>query len=299
MPAFKHKSLKEVLLHLKSKLPGFFSTYLAELRKFDHWLTAAEVDAAMASDGPPIGLHFEYLRNVSKLDALFYAQGFAASQNKSLLSWYGVFPLNDGFLVEVQDGGSGKAYGPALIEAYGDRVKDAGSAELPLLSAVIVAASGRGVMVEVTPSSVVTWTLPESDVAPVASGLQRTSQLALRRQADGLQQLRVALTVCASSFLVLGLSILFSPGAHEVTLLDDNLAVESPLQALDRPVPPDKRAVAVRYIKGEWTVELADRPVDTRPSLREKSKKANESSNAPVAPVGAAVESKEAANGNR
>lgn len=247
------------------------STLKNAASRLDAWFLVAEADvAAPGSDSLPIELNFEYLRNVSKVDALLYAQGCAAKLHKSRLSWYGVFPFMGGFLVELHDGGSGKAFAPALVEAFGANAETAAQlpeGELPVFSAVLPTAGARSIMVELAATSVVTLVMPEHHEVPV-SQLPRTATLTRLQSSAGLRALRVSMATTVFSLSLLGLILLLSPGAHRVALVDNNLTPDSPLPALNQPVPPDHKQVALTYKDGKWDVLLEAKPAETMPSLR-------------------------------
>lgn len=66
---------------------------------------------------PPVSLRIEHLSHVSKEDALEYATGYLKSSMNSSRLFYGVFAFGSGFIVELHEGGSGKAFTPSILNA--------------------------------------------------------------------------------------------------------------------------------------------------------------------------------------
>lgn len=238
--------------------------------RLDRWFLVTENEFARPEqESLPVELNFEFIRNVSKVDALLYARGYAAKRHNSQLSWYGVIPFNDGFLVELHDGGSGHAYGPALIDMFETNARGASmsAGELPMFSAVLATAGARSVMVELSAAGVVTLVMPEQHEVPVVE-VPRGARLTQLRNDAGLRALRVSMVATALSLGILGLVLLFSPGAHHVALVEPNISAESPLQALNLPVPPNQRRVALNFVGGKWEAKLEPKEAATMPTLR-------------------------------
>lgn len=72
----------------------------------------------------PVSVHFEYLQNVSKTDAIEYALGHLRSRSRSSRTFYGVFAFGNGFIVELHEGGAGKAYLPAILAQMQEAPRD-------------------------------------------------------------------------------------------------------------------------------------------------------------------------------
>lgn len=67
----------------------------------------------------PIRLIIGYLPEVSRRDAIEFAQGIASKYfDQQGLTYYGAFEHDNGFIYEVQEGGDGRGYAPAIAEYF-------------------------------------------------------------------------------------------------------------------------------------------------------------------------------------
>lgn len=71
----------------------------------------------------PAHVHIEYLGNISRADAEEYALGYLKNRATSTRLHYGIYPHNDGFILEVQESGHGMAYTPNILNHLATRVK--------------------------------------------------------------------------------------------------------------------------------------------------------------------------------
>lgn len=80
---------------------------------------AAKRPKPSAQAAPPIQLILGYLPEVTARDAMEYALGMA---DKHLiqpgLGYVGVFAFSDGFVYELQEGGTGRAFTPAILQYF-------------------------------------------------------------------------------------------------------------------------------------------------------------------------------------
>ena len=89
------------------------------------WMTRRTPKAPPAGEHP-VHLLMGYLSGVSRKDALEYARGLAGKYFlRTDMSFVAVYRYADGYVYELQEGGTGKGYFPAMLQAK----KQAGDAD--------------------------------------------------------------------------------------------------------------------------------------------------------------------------
>lgn len=212
---------------------------------------------------PPLSLALIYLRQASALDAQLYAQGYIDLRHTSPISWYGTHPFGTGVLVEIQEGGDGRAYAPALIERF-----TAAQAEEddPVIQVVLETGGTRKLWVELQAGNISTLVLPESNT-DVAEDIPRRERLQRIVPRSTRRTLNLAAGAAGISFLALVFGLALLPGASVVEIPDYSLHKNAPLEALTQPPPPDMRITGYMFDKGVWVALHEPIPDHARPSL--------------------------------
>jgi hypothetical protein len=122
----------------------------------------------------PIRVIIGYFSDISEKDAKEYAQGIADKHcDQNSLVHYGAYQYRDGYVYEVHEGGSGRAFSPEILKHFESRG--------PLLPgefrAVIVKTATRIVEVQQTRDGIAAIFLPESSNAEQASWLVPTKRM--------------------------------------------------------------------------------------------------------------------------
>lgn len=71
----------------------------------------------------PAHVHIEYLGNISRADAEEYAVGYLKNRATSTRLHYGIYPHNEGYILEVQESGHGRAYTPNILSRLKTRAQ--------------------------------------------------------------------------------------------------------------------------------------------------------------------------------
>lgn len=107
----------------------------------------------------PIRVLIGFLPDVSKRDALEFSQGLAEKYfEKITLAYFKVFPMDNGWAYEAHEGGSGRAYLPAILAKFEEHGAFNGRDE----SSVIIKTATRFVEVTRTKDGLSSIFLPES-----------------------------------------------------------------------------------------------------------------------------------------
>lgn len=165
---------------------------------------------ATASETGPVSLLLEYLNNVSEDDAREYALGYIESNATSKTVFYGVFPHARGYVVEIQEGGSGQAFTPALLQALNaPEFKE----QKPLVRAKLLTGQ-KELFVSVTPTHLSTMVLPRgADIAFDLNCQPSDSPLAPITFDHTKRFLGAAKSLFGVSIAILVLALLFQPSS--------------------------------------------------------------------------------------
>lgn len=192
----------------------------------------------------PISVHLELLKNVSESDALQYVEGFIDQKTTSKRPYFGVFPFANGFIVEVQEGGSAKAYTPALIAALeSDEPREAARP----LRALIHTAQNE-MYVSISPDSLHSMVIVEGcEVQTDMTLAPSVESLSASDMDHGKRFMKTARRLFAISVGVLILAAVLQPSGPSLEL--------APVKAKELPLaqwvneltwPANERPVAVR-----------------------------------------------------
>ena len=89
---------------------------LAAFRQFANKLNSKK---EVTAGERPIRVVIGFLANVAERDALEYAMGVCEKLFDQLsITFYDVFPYEDGFIYEIHEGGPGRAYAPLFISSF-------------------------------------------------------------------------------------------------------------------------------------------------------------------------------------
>jgi hypothetical protein len=202
----------------------------------------------------PIRVLLGYFPEISKKDALEYAQGVAEKHfEQPGMVHYGAFEYDTGFIYEVHEGGEGKAFTPAILKYF----KSQGPFKTgEHLSAVIKTAT-RLVEVQRLRDGIATILLPESTPRQPTAWLKGTRPLtsAMNRRTAffGLSALVFATGVVA----MLATGLLFRIQPFDLNVAPTKLTIttqdlpRTQWQRLSR-ITPGSYVKALRYRNGKW-----------------------------------------------
>lgn len=164
----------------------------------------------------PAKLHLEYLRNVSEHDAVDYAKGYLFNKATSTKLHYGTFSFGNGYIVEIQESGTGFAYTPAIIKAL--LAKNKNSSDPDVLKIRI--ATGQGdLYVACTQLGLEAMLLPTGSNLAIESKLAPDTQQLIAVEHNPTSKLRsTAYILFAASLLVYGMALITKPSAPELTV---------------------------------------------------------------------------------
>lgn len=164
----------------------------------------------------PAKLHLEYLKNVSEYDAVDYAKGYLFNKATSTKLHYGTFSFGNGYIVEIQESGTGLAYTPAIIKAL--LAKSKSSSEQDVLKVRI--ATGQGdLYVTCTHLGLEAMLLPAGSSLALDSRLDPDAQQLIAVEHNPTSKLRTtAYILFAASLLVYSMALITKPSAPELTV---------------------------------------------------------------------------------
>lgn len=122
----------------------------------------------------PIKLLIGYLPGVTKADAMEYAHGVAARNTDQVsLVYLNAWPVAEGYAYEIQEGGTGYAYLPAVLRYF----ESLGPFDATQQAHVIVNTATRKVRINRMASGISALLLPSSADMPVSDWLQPRERL--------------------------------------------------------------------------------------------------------------------------
>lgn len=203
---------------------------------------------ALAASEHPVHLLMGYLSGVSKKDTLEYARGLAGKYFlRTDMSFVAAYRYADGYVYELQEGGTGKSYFPAILQAK----KLAGAAT----HVVCLPTAERKVRVVLGDAALQCLLLPFADTSAV-DALQPSGTMA------HVDNLGYGLVSAASVVFVSGFAALLLAGTlFRLTAVDPDLA-PTPTgpwqywtntgQAVVAHLPPGGAVSALQFSQGRW-----------------------------------------------
>lgn len=186
-----------------------FSSLLAKGRKKKNADSgeppSAEQDPEQGLANRPVRLVIGYLPEVSKRDAFEYAQGVAEKYfDQPGIGYVNAFEHANGYLFEVQEGGNGKAYAPAIVDYF----ENEGEFEPARQDRVVIQTGHRKVQILRLREGMTSVVLAESSSAPVDDWLKPTKALV------PLLNRRTMLLKAGAAVMMTGLIALLSTGMY-------------------------------------------------------------------------------------
>ena len=206
----------------------------------------------------PIRLLVGYLPEVSASDALSYAEGIADKHCEQIdIAYFDAYPYGTGFAYEVQEGGSGKGYLPAILAYF----KDQGQFEQGEASGVFVNTTSRTIKISRTREGISALILPESAIEKTTDWLEPGLKLrpAIKKRTN---YLIAGATLFATGLLVLAGAYATRIQPYETPLppisekIDYAMLPLGQIEKLSR--HKDTEYVkALKYNNGKWTMDIA------------------------------------------
>lgn len=216
----------------------------------------------------PVRVIIGYLPEVSERDALEYAIGLAEKHFDQLgLAFFDAFKFDNGFVFEIHEGGSGRAYVPKIIEYF--EATGPYDAENPV--SVVLKTGTRRVEVQKARSGLVSVLLPESSTAEPSAQIEATSamQPALNKR-TGFLVVSAALFVTGFAAVMTAAFIArFQPyEAPPERPVEQISAASLPLNQWFRveAVPPGSYVKALRFRNQRWEAPELGAEVPEAPS---------------------------------
>lgn len=211
----------------------------------------------VAADEPrirPIRLVMGYLPEVSRRDAIEYAQGIASKYfDQQGLAYYGAFEHANGFVYEVQEGGDGKAYAPGILQHF----EEQGPFDSQRVDSVVVASATRMVQVQRLREGLSCVLLPQTATTEPTEWLKTSSPLepALNRRRlffmVGAFMLGSGLTAMLTTGLFFRLQD-FEPVPEVKPELVSASALPRSQWMKVASLPPNTYVKAIRFKNGKW-----------------------------------------------
>lgn len=206
----------------------------------------------------PLRLLIGWLPKVSVRDARLYVTGLADKHCQSARdTGYLLVPFDNGWAYEVQEGGAGKAYLPALLKVFSEARKQ----ETPLdeVDRFVIETSSRRVQVELQPEGFSAVYLPESALTPATQGL--IAETPLRTLVPERRSvLFIGGAILAAGVLSFAASLIWryqpqlTPNAPVVSFGKGSLAYDQWNLLVSTPIPPGTMVTKLEYTKGKWDV---------------------------------------------
>lgn len=206
----------------------------------------------------PIQLLLGWLPKVAVKDARLYVSGLADKHCQSMRdSGYLLVPFDNGWAYEVQEGGPGKAYLPAILKTF----TEARKAGMPVeeVERFVIETTTRRVQVEIQPEGFTTVMLPESALTPATQGLTpETTLMSLAPERRSV--LFIGGVVLAAGVLAFAAALIWkyqpqlTPNAPVVSFGKGSLAYDQWNMLASTPTPPGTMVTKLEYAKGKWDV---------------------------------------------
>lgn len=206
----------------------------------------------------PIRLLMGFLPEVTQKDAQEFALGLAYKYCDQIgMVWYGAYPMDGGFVYEIQEGGTHKAYAPAIIEHFASLPPD----EPGNPTVVRLAAGQRIAQIERARTGLSFILLPEDTVLPVNEEILPTKRLipAVPTRPQALVVGAILFIMGTSSFIVANVARIQPYEAtpnREVRIVDFNKLPSSQLDKMETIAGSGTSYVgALKLEKGKWVID--------------------------------------------
>lgn len=207
----------------------------------------------------PIKLLIGWIPKVSSRNAHQYVIGIAEKHCQGLKdAGYLVLPFEGGWAYEIQEGGAGKAYLPAILKAF-TQFRKSGEEDLSKAERFVIETAHRNVQVELLSEGLTAINLPESSLANVSAKLVPEgalhSMLPERRQV-----LFIGAAVMMAGVLTFAASLIWkyqpqiSPSPHVVSYPKKGLPFDQWTTVTSTSLPPGAVISKLEYANGKWDV---------------------------------------------
>lgn len=236
-----------------------------------------------ATSSAPVVVHLEHLRNVGENDAREYALGLLERRTVSKKCFYSVFAFASGFIVEVHEGGEGKAFTPKVLEAW--RAYEETDESAPLRLKIV---TGRyDVFVSMTEQGLSTLLMPKGEEITTDAVVEVSDTALELVDFDHAKRfLHASKSLFAVSLVVLMLAAFFRPSSPDIYLVQvksDTLPLVGWLQHAKWPA--DERPVTVRMSGKDGRLEVTTTSVHAGLSLKTAAPPVSALAGVPVEPV--------------
>lgn len=236
----------------------------------------------------PIKVLIGYLPDVLERDVLEYAIGIAEKNFDQLaIVYYDVFKYDGGYVYEIHEGGSGKAFIPEILD-YFDTTGEFDSAT-PVT--VVIKTATRKVEVQKLRQGLVAVLLPESNKTPASDFINPKQDLTPAfNQRTGFFVISAAFFIVSFFAMVVAALSRYQP-YEEIKVpapskLDISKLPSSQWRKIAENVENGKIVKAVKFKDGKWELTTADAapaaPLETAPPAVDPSKQAPTPGSAPV-----------------
>ena len=216
---------------------------------------AKKVKRAKGDNTRPIKLLVGYLPDSSEKDTYYYMLGVAERNlDSDNIGWAGLFPFENGYAYEIQEGGNGRSYLESVLEHFRNLPPFLADEDLY----VYIRTATRTVRVERTKTGLYSVLLPEGDARAESEFVSQGKKL------SPLVEKRTGLFVAGVVLFLSGLLALtgayvtryqpYTPGVLKLDRVPANKLPHTQWGCLTS-VPPNDYVTALRYEKGEWKVE--------------------------------------------
>lgn len=204
----------------------------------------------------PISVVLEYLHKVTKEDAQEYALGYVNSTMRSNKLFYGVFPFGEGFIVEMHEGGAGKAFSPSLFAAIDEAITQGRDLEKTPLKVVVRSGKEQHLYLSLTSTTLTALSLPkglhiDSDITAAPS----ESSLIKAKVSHGVRLMSVTGGLVGISFIAF-LVASFNSAQMPSISIDQVAASQTASAWLSKKSWGDSEIPhTLKYLDGKWVAE--------------------------------------------
>lgn len=204
----------------------------------------------------PVRLHLEHLKGVSEDAAFQYSRGYARKHATAPDIYYGITPYDNGYIIEVHEGGPGRAYAPSVLDAL--REHDGGRVEIQTgtQSLIVTIEGNRLVTLTTAPGG------PTLNIATNGKVGPSRKKLLVYVPRPFRQAMLATALLFVGSLITLGVSYSFQQSPRSVTV-PHVVVSDTPLGwwlNTQASAHPNTEGVTVIKSGGAWSVKGATPP---------------------------------------
>jgi hypothetical protein len=247
--------------------------FFSKLKKNDKPSITGEYPTKSGIKAVPIRMLIGYLPNASERDALEYTLGLVYKHFTQIgISHYDVFPYQDGFVYEAQEGGNGRAYTPAILSKF----DSSGPYNPAIPCSIVIATSTRLVQIQRNRVGLEAVWLPEgASTTPTPDIVDSVELRPVINKRTGF--LVASATLFLTGFIAMIISgIAFrlqpydTPTTKEESITYASLPIGQYRQVISNFSSTSQRIVKVEYKNGVWQapeVEKIEAPKPAVPAI--------------------------------